>query len=64
MRHPRHDCDLRCPVEACVAVVGGTKRFNELARLMPAVAQRMPTRQLRELEADQAVVGSTRLDGE
>jgi DNA-binding HxlR family transcriptional regulator len=68
MRHTRYDCDFGCPVEACVEVVGGkwkgvilfhllggTKRFNELARLMPAVTQRMLTRQLRELEADQVV---------
>lgn len=68
MRHERYDCDFGCPVEACVEVIGGkwkgvilfhllggTKRFNELARLMPAVTQRMLTRQLRELEADQVV---------
>ncbi|MEW6590507.1 MAG: helix-turn-helix domain-containing protein [Pseudomonadota bacterium] len=68
MRHKQYDCDFGCPVEACVEVIGGkwkgvilfhllggTKRFNELARLMPAVTQRMLTRQLRELEADQVV---------
>lgn len=68
MRHARYDCDFGCPVEACVEVIGGkwkgvilfhllsgTKRFNELARLMPAVTQRMLTRQLRELESDRVV---------
>ena len=54
-----------CPVELTVEVIGGkwkglilyhltsgTKRFNELGRLLPKTTQRMLTLQLRELEKD------------
>lgn len=67
-RHDKYNCSFGCPVEACLEVVGGkwkgvilfhlssgTKRFNELTRLMPSITQRMLTRQLRELENDLVV---------
>lgn len=61
-------CAFGCPVEVALDVLGGkwkgvilyhlsdeTKRFNELRRLLPGVSQRMLTRQLRELEADNII---------
>ncbi len=57
-----------CPVSIILKILGGkwktlivyslldgTKRFNELKRLMPNVTQRMLTNQLRELETDKII---------
>ncbi|MEM6611340.1 MAG: helix-turn-helix domain-containing protein [Cyanobacteria bacterium P01_C01_bin.72] len=68
MAHTKYDCNLGCPVEATLQVIGGkwkgvilyhliseTMRFNELRCLMPEISQRMLTRQLRELEADNLI---------
>ena len=69
MLHTRYDCHLGCPVEAALEVIGGkwkgiilyhllseTMRFNQLRRVMPEITQRMLTRQLRELEANDLIL--------
>jgi DNA-binding HxlR family transcriptional regulator len=60
--------NYNCPVELTLDIIGGkwkcliihhlidgTKRFNELRRLIPKITQRMLTSQLRELEKDNIV---------
>jgi len=62
-RGKSYDCADGCPVEATLDLIGGkwkgvilyhllggTLRFNELARRLTGVTPRMLTRQLRELE--------------
>lgn len=62
------EAEYQCPVSAAMRVIGGkwkpvilwllyggTKRFNELDRMIPGITQKMLTRHLRELEADGVV---------
>jgi DNA-binding HxlR family transcriptional regulator len=68
MQNRKYDCRYGCAVEATLDVIGGrwkgvilfhliegTKRFNELHRLIEGCTQRMLTLQLRELEQDGVV---------
>lgn len=65
MRLPVQRAAQVCPVEVAVSVLGGTwkltlvkhllggtRRFNELGRLVPLANTKTLTRQLRELEED------------
>ncbi len=68
MRKQKHKSYIACPVEAALDLIGGkwkgivlfhlmqgSKRFNELRRLLPGITQRMLTLQLRQLEKDDLI---------
>lgn len=65
----KNNCHYGCAIEAALDVIGnkwkgvilyhlldGTKRFNELRRLIPSITPRMLTLQLRELEEDRIIL--------
>jgi len=64
-----NNCHYGCSIEAALDVIGdkwkgvilfhlldGTKRFNQLRRLIPSATQRMLTLQLRQLEKDDIII--------
>ena len=75
MRLPVRRAMEVCPVEVAVSAVGGTwkltvikhllegtRRFNELGRLVPLANTKTLTRQLRELEEDGLVLRTVYLE--
>lgn len=67
----RKELHFHCPIEASLSLIGnkwkgaiayhlasGTKRYNELRRLIPHITQRMLTLQLREMEKADIVARS------
>lgn len=65
---PNSELNARCPVETTVSLIGGkwkpillfhllsgAKRYSELQRLVKGASDRMLTRSLKEMEADQLI---------